>query len=66
MEIQKASLDFWGDRSEFYSSFPIIEQGKAGTTDKNVIVTMITTKGIDRNEHSECVQRELTLDDLFC
>ena len=35
-------------------------------TDKNVIVTMITTKGIDRNEHSECVQRELTLDDLFC
>ena len=35
-------------------------------TDKNVIVTMITTKGIDRNEHSECIQRELILDDLFC
>ena len=35
-------------------------------TDKNIIVTMITTKGIDRNEHSECIQRELTLDDLFC
>ena len=35
-------------------------------TDKNVIVTMITTKGIERNEHSECIQRELTLDDLFC
>ncbi len=35
-------------------------------TDKNIIVTMITTKGIDRNEHSECIQRELVLDDLFC
>lgn len=35
-------------------------------TDKNVIVTMITTKGIARNEHSDCIQRELTLDDLFC
>ncbi len=35
-------------------------------TDKNIIVTMITTKGIDRNEHSECIQRELLLDDLFC
>lgn len=35
-------------------------------TDKNVIVTMITTKGIERNEHSECVQREVTLDELFC
>ena len=35
-------------------------------TDKNVIVTMITAKGIYRNEHSECIQRELTLDDLFC
>lgn len=35
-------------------------------TNKNVIVTMITTKGIDRNEHSECIQRELTLEDLFC
>lgn len=34
-------------------------------TDKNVIVTMITTKGIDNNEYSECIQRELTLDELF-
>ena len=39
---------------------------EATNTDKNVIVTMITTKGIYRNEHSECIQRELTLDDLFC
>jgi hypothetical protein len=35
-------------------------------TDKNVIVTMITTKGIEQNEHSGCVQREITLDELFC
>lgn len=34
-------------------------------TDKNVIVTMITTKGLQRNEHSECVQRELVLEDLL-
>ncbi len=39
---------------------------EATKTDKNVIVTMITTKGIERNEYSECIQRELTLDDLFC
>ena len=38
---------------------------EATNTDKNVIVTMITTKGIERNEHTECIQRELTLDDLF-
>ena len=35
-------------------------------TDKNIIVTMITAKGLERNEHSECIQRELVLDDLFC
>lgn len=35
-------------------------------TDKNVITTLITTKGLVRNEHSECIQRELILDDLFC
>ncbi|MGN0048331.1 MAG: hypothetical protein ACI37U_05525 [Bacteroides sp.] len=39
---------------------------EATKTDKNVIVTLITTKGIERNEHSECIQREVTLDDLFC
>lgn len=38
----------------------------ATQTDKNIIVTMITTKGVDRNEYSECIQRELTLDELFC
>lgn len=35
-------------------------------TDKNIIVTMITSKGLERNEYSECVQKELTLDRLFC
>ena len=39
---------------------------EATKTDKNVIVTMITTKGIDRNEHSEYIQREVILDELFC
>ena len=34
-------------------------------TDKQVVVTMITAKGLVRNEHSECVQRELTLEELF-
>ena len=34
-------------------------------TDKNVIVTMITAKGLQHNEYSECVQRELVLEDLF-
>ena len=39
---------------------------EATHTDKNVIVTMITTKGIERNEYAECIQRELILDELFC
>jgi len=34
-------------------------------TVKNIIMTLITLKGLDRNEYSECIQRELTLDDLF-
>lgn len=39
---------------------------EATKTDKNVIVTLITAKGLERNEHSECIQKELTLDQLFC
>ena len=39
---------------------------EATHTDKNIIVTMITAKGLERNEHSEGVQKELTLDQLFC
>ena len=35
-------------------------------TDKNVILTMITAKGLVQNEYAECVQRQLTLDELFC
>ena len=38
---------------------------KATKTDKNIIVTMITTKGIEQNEHSECIQKELTLEQLY-
>ena len=34
-------------------------------TDKNVIVTMITAKGLERNEYSECVQCEVKLEELF-
>ncbi len=34
-------------------------------TKKSVFLTMITTYGIAKNEYSELVQNELTLDDLF-
>lgn len=34
--------------------------------DKTVILTMITVKGIEKNEHSGCVQKEIRLEDLFC
>lgn len=35
-------------------------------TDKNIIITMITSKGIGHNEHSDVIQKELVLEDLFC
>ena len=35
-------------------------------TDKTVILTMVTVKGIEKNEHSGCVQKEVVLDALFC
>ncbi len=38
---------------------------EATKTDKNVIVTMITAKGIEQNEHSSCIQKELTLEQLY-
>jgi len=38
---------------------------EATGTDKSVIVTMIAAKGIEKNEHSSCIQKELTLSDLF-
>lgn len=34
-------------------------------TDKTIIVTMITSKGIENNEHSGCIQKTMMLDDLF-
>ena len=39
---------------------------EATGTDKSVIVTMMTSKGLERNEYSEIVQKAITLDDLFC
>ncbi len=39
---------------------------EATGTDKSVVVTMITVKGIAHNEYSGCVQKELTLEQLFC
>lgn len=35
-------------------------------TDKSVIVTLITAKGVEHNEYSECIQKEISLEDLFC
>lgn len=39
---------------------------EATKTNKTIIVTMITDKGLERNEHSECIQKVVTLDQLFC
>ncbi|MGM9697780.1 MAG: ATP-binding protein [Prevotella sp.] len=39
---------------------------EATKTDKSIIVTMITTMGLERNEHSEGIQKVITLDQLFC
>lgn len=38
---------------------------EATGTDKNVIVTLVTTKGLEQNEYSGCVQRVVTLEELF-
>lgn len=38
---------------------------EATGTDKNIIVTLITSKGLTQNEHSGCIQKELSIDDLF-
>lgn len=38
---------------------------EATGTDKNIIVTLITCKGLTQNEHSGCIQKELSIDDLF-
>lgn len=34
-------------------------------TDKSIIVTMIAAKGLENNEYSGCIQKQLTLSDLF-
>ena len=38
---------------------------EATETDKNIVVTMITAKGLERNEHSEGIQKEVSLEQLF-
>ena len=45
VEMQKASQDFFKDRSVFYSAFPIIEQGKVGP-DWNFRLNNVYTIGI--------------------
>ena len=38
---------------------------EATETDKNIVITMITAKGLERNEHSEGIQKEVSLEQLF-
>lgn len=38
---------------------------EATKTEKSVIVTMISTKGILHNEHSDCIQKQIILSQLF-
>ena len=45
VEMQKASQDFFKDRSVFYSAFPIIEQGKTGS-DWDFHLSEVYTVGI--------------------
>lgn len=44
----------------------ILEFKETTKTDKNIIMTMITSKGLEQNEHSDVVQKELLLENLFC
>ena len=68
-----AQIDMLIDRADkvinvcemrFWSQPYVILTRETGT-DKKVIVTLVTTKGLERNEHSECVQLVLTLGDMF-
>lgn len=55
--VSQVDEDDWNNKIETFRT--------STGTDKDLILTLITTKGIVRNEHSYCVQRELLLDDLF-
>ncbi len=55
--VSQADEDDWNNKVETFRT--------STGTDKDLILTLISTKGIVRNEHSYCVQRELLLDDLF-
>lgn len=68
VEMQKASQDFFKDRSVFYSAFPIIEQGKVGT-DWDFHLSEVYTVGIlnfvfPGNEYDkDCFHHEVKLMD---
>ena len=68
VEMQKASQDFFKDRSVFHSAFPIIEQGKVGT-DWDFHLSEVYTVGIlnfvfPGNEYDkDCFHHEVKLMD---
>ncbi len=67
--MQKASQDFFKDRSVFYSAFPIIEQGKVGT-DWDFHLNNVYTVGIlnfcfpGGEYDNECFHHEVKLIDV--
>ena len=69
VEMQKASQDFFKDRSVFYSAFPIIEQGKVGS-DWDFHLNNVYTVGIlnfvfPGNEYGkDCFHHEVKLMDV--
>ena len=69
VEMQKASQDFFKDRSVFYSAFPIIEQGKVGS-DWDFHLNDVYTVGIlnfifPGDEYDkDCFHHELKLIDV--
>ena len=69
VEMQKASQDFFRDRSVFYSAFPIIEQGKVGA-EWDFHLNAVYTVGIlnfvfpgDEYDH-DCFHHEVKLMDV--
>ena len=69
VEMQKASQDFFKDRSVFYSAFPIVEQGKVGS-DWDFHLNNVYTVGIlnfvfPGNEYGkDCFHHEVKLMDV--
>ena len=69
VEMQKASQDFFKDRSVFYSAFPITEQGKGGS-DWDFHLNNVYTVGIlnfifpDDEYDKDCFHHEVKLIDV--